>query len=95
MYGSVTVREWQCGSAAVCSSARGCMRQCTRQCAAVRTVVVCALCAGQCAAVRMAVYGSARDSVRLSGSAAVCGSSAAVCDSAHGSVRAVCTVVRA
>jgi hypothetical protein len=97
VYGSMIVREWQCSSVAVCSSARGCMLQCTQQCAAVRTAVVCALCAGQCAAVRMAVYGSARGSVRLSGSAAVCGcrSSAAVCGSAHDSVCAVRTVVRA
>jgi hypothetical protein len=53
----------QCGSA----------RQCERQCVEVRTVV-CARCARQRAVVRLVVFGSARGSVRLSGSAAVCGS---------------------
>jgi hypothetical protein len=49
---------------------RGSVWQYERQFAAVR-MVVCA----QCAAVRLVVvYGSARSSVLLSGSAAVCGS---------------------
>jgi hypothetical protein len=62
------------------------VRQCERQFAAVCTR---AQCARQCAAVRLVVYGT----VRLSGSAAVCGNSrqcaavrAAVCGSASGSV---------
>ena len=45
------------------SSACGCVRQCTRQSAAVRAVM-CAQCKGHCTAVRFAVYGSARASVR-------------------------------
>ena len=62
-------------------------------------VVVCALCAGQCAAVRMAVYGSARSSVRLFPEVRQCGASvvrqcaavvhAAVCGCPEASV-AVC-----
>ena len=78
----------QCGSAAV--------RQCEWECVAVRTVV-CVQCARQCVALRLVVYGGARGSVRLSGSAAVCGSAcgsvrqrarlcAVVCGSKHGSV---------
>jgi hypothetical protein len=66
-------RESLCGSA----------RQCEWQCVVVRTVV-CAHCARQYAAVFLVVYRSAHSSVRLSGSAAVCGSvwqCAAVCGS--------------
>jgi hypothetical protein len=57
------------GSAAGCSCANSSVWQCARQCAAVRLVV----------------YGSARGSVRLSGSAAVCGSK-------YGNICAMCAV---
>ena len=65
------------GSAAMCGSTSGSVWQCARR---------------QCAAVRLVVYGSARGSVRLSGSAAVCSSvrqcaRLLVCDSARGGVR--------
>ena len=104
MYGSVTVREWQCGSAAVCSSsACGCVRQWTRQCAAVRAhgSSVRARCARdsvrQCAWQFMAVHAAVCGSFRKCGS--VCGASvvrqcaavvhAAVCGCPEASV-AVC-----
>jgi hypothetical protein len=81
-----------------CSS----VRQCDQQCVGgsdghcnVRSVR-----AAVCGSVRLysgwVRYDSARGSVRLSGSAAVCGSAAvqiAVCGSAHGSVRLVRAVV--
>jgi hypothetical protein len=101
-YGNTAVRQyggvWQCGSvqqwaavcgsgrSAVCGSARGSVRQCIQQCAAVRVVV----------------FSSTLGSVWLSGSAAVCCtpiacgntaacSSAALCGStAVGGSAAVC-----
>jgi hypothetical protein len=80
---------------------------CKRQFVAVHTVV-CAQCAQQCVAVCLIVYGSAHSSVRVFGSAAVCGSmrqcgsvqqsvrglrAVEVCGSAHGSERIVCAAV--
>ena len=61
----------------MCGSTSGSVWQCARR---------------QCAAVRLVVYGSARGSVRLSGSAAVCSSvrqcaRLLVCDSVRGGVR--------
>jgi hypothetical protein len=94
-----------------CAAAQRCGRQCAalRQHAAVRAAVCGSDAHGSVRAVRAAVcgstlgsvlYGSARGSVRLSGSAALCGIivrqsvavrhcalvQAAVCGSAHGSV---------
>jgi hypothetical protein len=53
----------------------GSVRQCEQQCVAVRTVV-CSSAHGSVRAVRAIVYGSARGSFRLCGSAAVCGCAA-------------------
>jgi hypothetical protein len=83
---------WQCAAVRQCAAVCGSVRQCAWLCVAVRTVV-CTQCVRQYVAVRLVVYGSARGSVRLSGSAAVCGSvrgsvrlCVAVCGSARGSV---------
>jgi hypothetical protein len=89
-----------------CAAVRQCgsVRHCERQCVAVRAVV-CALSARYGAAARLVVYCSARDSMRLSSSAAVCGSALGsvwqcprrCCPAVRGSVRqcaAVCGSVR-
>jgi hypothetical protein len=77
---------WQCVAVrvAVCGSAQGIMR-------AVRAAVY------PCVTVSLVVYDSARGSVRLSGSAAVCGSvrqCAAVCGSVCAALWQYCGSVR-
>jgi hypothetical protein len=89
--GSALSNVWQytCGSVRLSGSAavRGFVRQCARQCAAVRAVVcgsvwmyvavspvVCGNVRGSVRAVRAIVYGSVRGGVRLYGSAAMCSS---------------------